>query len=703
MSLLKMDKKSIAFKLTSFTIILIIAQAVMLTAFLILGGVISQGRKNAYVSFSDKVKNRNEYIQREMKNQWTNMDPYIDQISSRLSEYEDSDQLFDSISNNLIAMMRTTKSTGVFVILGTDNKNAENPSLYIRDYDPGLNDSGNKDLYMVFGPSALANKLKIPLDQTWKNKISLNKIDASFYEKPYSIASLSHRWNLLGYWSQPFKLFPEDISIITYTMPLFDRNNQVKGVIGVEIATQYFSQNLPASDLEAKDSLGYFIGYKGSEDENIQPILLTKAIQKRLLNSDSILSYTTVDSKNNIYLLKNAGIKNDIYISIEKMSLYNDNTPFHKDSWYLIGMMTGSHLLSYVNNIQHILWISLLFSVIIGMVGGYLMSYQFTKPIIKLAKKVKEAHKDKMIILEETGLTEVDELSKAMQVASNSLLESTIKMSRIIDLVGLPIGAFEYRNDNKSVFITDQLQLILSMEQEEMTRIVQDKELFIEKINLLLNHPDEEEENVYILTENSIRWIKMKKVESENFTIGVIMDVTDEMMDKKKIIKERDYDSLTGIYNRKAMQRRIEEKMIARDTKLVSALLMFDLDNLKIMNDTYGHKWGDEYIKCTVRHLENLSENQMILGRRSGDEFTLFLYDFKTKDDIRKCIDHFYLKLSKDFLHLPDGKEKPIAISSGLVWVENNELTYDEYLQYADDALYKAKKNRKGTCCENEL
>jgi diguanylate cyclase (GGDEF)-like protein len=697
---IKLDKKSIVYRVTLLVIILIVAQAILLSVFLILGGVLGQARQNAYTTFSDKVKNRNESLQRELNIRWTNLDPYQNQITKLLSAHKDTDQYLSDISEYLMSILRSTQSTGAFVILQPEDSGQDYPSLYFRDYDPVLNDYGNKDLYMVVGPAEIAKKLQIPLDQMWKYKMNMANMVHPFYDEPYQNADLSHYSNLLGYWSLPFQLFPEDIPVITYTEPLLSKNDEVMGVIGVEISIQYFKQFLPSTELQARDSLGYFIGYKNEESEGIEPILFTRAIQNQILKSGSELSYTKVDSEENIFLLDNHKGKNDIYLCIEEMDLYSDNTPFQVEQWYIIGMMSGNSLLYYVNQLQNIILFSLISSILIGIVGGYLVSYRFTKPIILLANKVKNSDMSKKLALEKTGLTEVDELSLAIQTANDSLLESTIKMSRIIDLAELAIGAFEYRADSNYVFVTDQLMSILSIIPEEMVQLREDKLLFRKRIQELLINPIAEEENVFILPGHQPKWVKLKEVNTDKFTIGVVTDVTDEMIEKLGIIRERDFDYLTQIYNRQALHRVGEEILATLDKNLEAAILMFDLDNLKDINDTYGHEWGDRYLKLVVKHLNSISDDRMMLGRRSGDEFIVFLYNSKTRDEIRLYIDRFYHELSRDLLRLPDGMEKPIYISSGLVWVNDFDFTYDEFLKCADEALYQAKKNRKGTCCE---
>lgn len=701
MKFINMDRKSVAFRLTSLIIIIIIGQAVLLSLFLIMGGVISQAEQNAFISFSEKVRNRKDYLQREMKYYWTNMNPYVDQISKLYSDDEDPDQFFNEICEPLISMLRTTQTTGVFVIMENDVN--EKDTLYLRDYDPILNDYDNKDLYLIFGPSGIANNLQIPLDQIWKYKMNLSTMDSDFYDKPISKADLSSEASLLGYWSLPFRLSPENISIITYTMPLFDKNNKLIGIIGVEISEQYLTKFLPATDLQKRDSYGYMLGYQQPDKEGIETILLTKEIQKRITKVGNTLDYTVVDPKNSVFLLENNDIKGKTYLSIENLGLYSNNTPFQQNQWYLIGIMGENHLLSYVLKIKYILFVSLIASVIIGIIFGYIESHKFTKPIIEVAKKVKGTNSGKVIEIEDTGLTEVDELLNTIQATSNKLLETSGKMSNIIEMMGLPLGVFEYEDDKDKLFVTDQLPQLLSLDIRETEDIINNKNLFIAMIQELLSKHEEDEEDIYYVGQSPEKWLKIKYTKKDKITIGVIIDVTDDMSEKKKIMADRDIDSLTGIYNRKAMQLHIEDALLKRNSNMVSAVVMFDLDNLKTINDTYGHKWGDIYIKHAVKHLSDVCKNSRVLGRRSGDEFTLLLYDQESKEQLRKCIDEFYQKLQDDKLTFPDGMVKHAAISAGLVWIEQKNPNFDECLQRADDLMYDAKRNKKGYYCETSI
>lgn len=148
----KYQKSSIVYKLTRLIIGIIILQTVLFGLILVLGGVMDEAKSNAYQLFHDKVANRKNYIQREMKNNWTNFDPYVSNISKLLSrpEYQNNNvAFFDAAAKELIPMLRTTQTTGAYIILhDSDILDGTYPSLYLRDYDPIMNAYGDDDIYI---------------------------------------------------------------------------------------------------------------------------------------------------------------------------------------------------------------------------------------------------------------------------------------------------------------------------------------------------------------------------------------------------------------------------------------------------------------------------------------------------------------------------------------------------------------------------
>ena len=178
--------------------------------------------------------------------------------------------------------------------------------------------------------------------------------------------------------------------------------------------------------------------------------------------------------------------------------------------------------------------------------------------------------------------------------------------------------------------------------------------------------------------------------------LGIAMDVTQETIEKRKIEYERDYDLLTNLLNRRAVRTALRKLFEHSENLGVSALLMLDLDNLKFVNDTYGHDVGDSYLQLAAQVLRKFGASQALVSRISGDEFIVFLYGYQTKDQVRQVIDEIKEKIHKTRLTLPGGDAYQLRASAGIAWYPDDSLDYEELIKFADFAMYKTKNTQKG-------
>lgn len=699
-------QNTIVSKLTRLILGIVILQTLLIGTILITAGVIEQSEENAYQMFYDKVNKRKDYLQREMKNNWTNIDPYATNISKLLSGHEldkEYSAFFSKASEELIPMLRTTQATGAFIVLIPEGGGYEEyPALYLRDYDPIMNAYSDDDIYMVYGPPELARNLKIPLDQVWGYAIEGLTKDSDFIKKPYQSAEITSKATLLGYWSKPFKLKEEDVTIVTYSMPLFNSGGELKGIIGIELTVNYLTGFMPANELQPRDSLGYLIAYGEQDEAAVKPIIMGGALQQRMIDSDQPLSLSHVDLDRNIHKINAHKGEETLFAVVDEIGLYSNNTPFKSERWFLVGIMREDYLLEHSNRIQQTLLLSLVIAVFIGAVGAFFISVQMTKPIVALVDDVKNAKQDKVLTLKNTGLLELDELSNAVVVANRRMLESATKLQKIVELTGLPMAAYEVDCQEKTIFITENFYAITD-DPSEWSASIDAYESFLLFINRLKEQMEEGEADVYRLGVEPARWIRINEIKQNANILGVVMDVTNEIVEKKKIQSERDQDPLTQLLNRKGFQHAFENWR-SKEPNGISALIMLDLDQLKIINDTYGHQWGDEYIIASVAHLKNMgTESHIITGRRSGDEFIVLLYDYATRASILEVIDAFYSKLNQSPIRFPDGQMKPIRLSAGVTWISGKSASYEDLLNLADEALYEAKRNHKGQYVVNQI
>lgn len=166
----------------------------------------------------------------------------------------------------------------------------------------------------------------------------------------------------------------------------------------------------------------------------------------------------------------------------------------------------------------------------------------------------------------------------------------------------------------------------------------------------------------------------------------------------EQIVHERDYDSLTGLRNRRSFEQQVCAHLQSEDLKS-AAMVMMDLDNFKSVNDRYGHAFGDEYLKAAAEIMRNSFGETCIIGRRSGDEFYMFWQNCGNMGQVMLQMEKFYENLRKNPISLPTGEKKAIGISSGVTFSSQAvSADFDELLSKADAAMYRAKEDKKGSC-----
>ncbi|MFO0752554.1 MAG: sensor domain-containing diguanylate cyclase [Thermodesulfovibrionales bacterium] len=172
-----------------------------------------------------------------------------------------------------------------------------------------------------------------------------------------------------------------------------------------------------------------------------------------------------------------------------------------------------------------------------------------------------------------------------------------------------------------------------------------------------------------------------------------VAEKTKELVkNNRKLHKIAVTDSLTGLYNRRFFFMRLEQEF-SRALRYEEhfALLVIDLDNLKPINDTYGHITGDRVIKGLGRFLGRAGRKGDTIGRIGGDEFAYILLNAD------ETVSHsFALRLQEEFASLSlRGVSMRTTISIGIVCTQNYQFDkYQSLYQAADNALYRAKKKR---------
>ncbi|MBN2897578.1 MAG: diguanylate cyclase [Clostridia bacterium] len=176
-------------------------------------------------------------------------------------------------------------------------------------------------------------------------------------------------------------------------------------------------------------------------------------------------------------------------------------------------------------------------------------------------------------------------------------------------------------------------------------------------------------------------------------SFGIIKDVTNEVLQERKMIYLATKDSLTGANNRRHFLESAWEAMhnLTKDDAVSPAVIMIDIDDFKNVNDTYGHDIGDKVLIEMTTLCEDILDGNGIFGRMGGEEFAAFIYNDKgdgvaTAEKLRCGIEGLSIKSEL-------GKFQ-FTVSIGYTEVQRGH-TMEEALKRADKALYKAKRSGK--------
>lgn len=165
----------------------------------------------------------------------------------------------------------------------------------------------------------------------------------------------------------------------------------------------------------------------------------------------------------------------------------------------------------------------------------------------------------------------------------------------------------------------------------------------------------------------------------------------------KELQNKAETDLLTGLLNKIATQKHIEEYLEGEGKNKNAMLCVLDIDNFKKINDTLGHAFGDQVLSELGAGIRSEFRITDIVGRIGGDEFLVFLKDIKT-DEIRVKEAARVAGFFKDF-KAGDYVKYSATASIGVAMYPKNGKTFEELYKAADRGVYLAKQRGKNRLC----
>ncbi len=345
-------------------------------------------------------------------------------------------------------------------------------------------------------------------------------------------------------------------------------------------------------------------------------------------------------------------------------------------------------------------WIAMSWQPIYGSEGEYIGHRSSARDIGNM-KQIEHDLKDK-----------VQALEQAEGINKSLLLSSQQEKARMVSLLGaMKIGILFEDTDNRVMYFNPTFRRIWLIPEnidlggqqtcdvlEHSANVLAKPDHFSRHIlQTLGTHEVSETFELVMADGRVITQISYPVHDQEGRFVGrlwIYEDVTHERQTAEQLIYLAERDSLTGLYNRHRFAEELARMMAdveRRDSH--GALLFFDLDEFKYINDNFGHRAGDAMLIRVAGEIGSLVRQNEIVSRLGGDEFAILMPDATEEEAV-----HLAERVIRSTGKIPfrfEGQNLRLTISLGIALYPRHGENSEELIAHADAAMYQAKEAGK--------
>ena len=305
------------------------------------------------------------------------------------------------------------------------------------------------------------------------------------------------------------------------------------------------------------------------------------------------------------------------------------------------------------------------------------IDYKIKEEIEKLIYSI---NKNPENILDQNTITQIQNIVKNRVINDKEVIKDKTKdFKKITTLMGKYFNRLLLESGN-SVSVVSSIKeelehLSISDNSKRELGILHGKLISsIHTIETSLEHSKEE------LLSNQSHFVKLEE------TIKKLQEDIENVKEENKI------DYLTNVLNRRAFD--IESEKFDKKFSLFNinyAIIFYDIDYFKKINDTYGHDCGDAILRTFAGILNDLSREEDIVSRYGGEEFVVLL-NYDKEVEVEKYINRVKKTVSENQFNYKEYKNIDLKFSAGIA-TRNRYSNFQETLEKADSLLFKAKEN----------
>ncbi len=405
----------------------------------------------------------------------------------------------------------------------------------------------------------------------------------------------------------------------------------------------------------------------------------------RFLTQEEIDAVKTLFEIKSLQILKSDSsspeikiIKKDLHEILLEKSWFLNNKSLKIRLVYLVEKSIINSLILFMAGAQ------ILLLILFGIVFSFFTDKYILRPLLNLLKEVNQIkNQEKTRLSLEYSLKEyrnlaetINEFLESISIRENIYKAIAEKTENLILLFDKNKNILFQNMNTKKYFKLDELNFLLSKILDEIKISDSSKGLFEIKEFSIKNY-----------------WFNFQIVRIlKDLYLLIGQDITETKLKEDALFKMATHDFLTNLYNRRYLED-VLDRVIAASKRGEKFVLMFiDCNDLKKINDSYGHLIGDEVLKTIAKAIKESIRKEDIAARWGGDEFVVIL---------NHCDKNMGINIAQRIINYLDSSEIKInstkikpSISIGLVEIDGKKES-DEIINLADKLSYKSKETGK--------
>ena len=591
--------------------------------------------------------------------------------------------------------------TSAFFTIRSDDDWSSNyhNGFFLSNESPDNKRNYELNIILQRGPREFLVNHDFRLGESWKPDINIPNFTMATMllemNKTRGIAEYSS-----GFWSRQRNSISESMFSFMYIVPMFDENNEMYAFFGIEIDDEFLKSAIMPKENFIHASSFYVVGHI-EEDILYTDWIVTETASKGLIiQNDSGF----IDLNQSVFELFGVSevnlplVPGINYIAIKNIfEAYVLDHDLNTIRWGTVALSPTEAILQTARYTENTIHFVTFISAIVCVIVLGVSVLRTTRNIMTLRVQMAQVSTSHPIVFEKTNFTEIDGLTAAIETLHKNIIDSSTRIVKILELMEEPIGCFQNDDDKDHVFVTTSLLKIFNVGETSEEYILMPKDKWNNFFGQIIRNPYNNMKNTYTwkIDDKTTKWVRVEVVFSGSSCIGVIVDATTSVIKQQQLEFDVNYDTITKLLKRNSFKSRAYESIKSAPNK-IGCMIFADLDNLKFVNDHFGHEAGDQYIIKAAEMLGSFRKLGGIVARMSGDEFAVYIHGFEDKEIAQKQIMTFASEHMKAKIKTQNGKELRLSCSLGICWYPHDAKTISTLIKFADFAMYASKSSGKG-------